>query len=166
MVDSGLGQTDLAEIRKLGPQTRAVPKAKHRDVRQPRPALGPVDAKPLEAPVHIGRERGRVLAVVVEDEHADAASLAVGTDAKQRSPGTLGRRPQLGDDRCQLPCGAASEKRQGDVKVLGRDHPPPRDRRRLPGRDSSDRCGRKPEGEKEAERPTAGNASRGTHTRV
>src|SRR5690242_17479982 len=92
-------------------------------MRQPRPALDLVDAEPFEPRADVGRQRGRRAALVVEDEHADAARLAV---AARREPDRSGLASSVLEpdaDLVELALGARPEERQRDVEILRRHDP-------------------------------------------
>src|SRR5581483_3554841 len=90
-------------------------------MRQPRPALAPVDGERLQARLDVVRERRRECALVVEDEHPDAARLAVALEAEPQAARTRGGVAQRADDRLQLPCRPVAEEGERDVQVLARD---------------------------------------------
>src|SRR5262249_59392833 len=95
MVDSGSGRTDFAETGQRRPEPRPAAEPEHRDVRKPRAALALEDAEPLEPLEHIRREPSRVPAQVVEDEHANAASLPVAELPERDRTGGSSRSAEL-----------------------------------------------------------------------
>src|SRR5581483_10335372 len=80
-----------------------------------------VDAEPVEAAREIVCQRGGSAVLVVEDEHPDAAGLAIAASGERDRTGRSSRRLQLASDRVELERGAGAEEGERDVQV-GRRH--------------------------------------------
>src|SRR5919202_1070967 len=102
MVDSRFGRNDPAQVGQRRREPRALAEAENGDVRQPRALLALVDAEVLEPLEQVEREPLRTALLVVEDEHSDAAGLAVAADGEP--PGrTAGRsRPERLRDAAEV----------------------------------------------------------------
>src|SRR6266496_2420038 len=115
---SRVGRSDEAEIGRIGPEARTLAEAQDRDVRQPRPALGTIDAERLETSVQVVGERRSTPFLVVEHDHADAARLAVAQRREADLAGARGGLPEGGDD-LRKPSGVdVPEEGERDVEVL------------------------------------------------
>src|SRR5947209_20091991 len=102
MIESGTGRTERAQAGKRRSEAWRPLEAQHGEVRKPRPLLPLVDPEPLQALVQVARQGRRSALLVVEDEHAHAARLAVaaGSEDDLRSGG--GGLPQGPRDRVDL----------------------------------------------------------------
>src|SRR5215211_446139 len=124
MVDSGVGRTERAEIGHRRPEARALAKAQNREMRKPRTLFAPIDADRFEPLLQLLRDPVRAAVLVGEDEHADAARLAVANGFEYGSWRTPRGCPHgIGDGR-QLGAGPGAEERERDVEVLARDDAP------------------------------------------
>ena len=90
-------------------------------MREPWTCLALVHAERFEPRVHIGRKRGRTSVLVGEDEHSDAARLAVAPEGKGRNSRGSCCIAQAPSDPVQLSCGARAQERERDVDALARD---------------------------------------------
>jgi len=124
MVDSSPGRTEPAELWKPGPQARRAAEAYGRDVWQPRPLLGVVDAELLETRVQVSGETRRPARLVGEAEHADAAGLAVaiGLEDDWTLDRSCGGAQRLGDG-LQLSGRTAAQEGEREMQMLTRDEP-------------------------------------------
>src|SRR5205085_4871800 len=112
--------TDLAEVKQRGVQPGHAAETEQGDVREPRSLLAPVHPEPLEAGEDVESEAPGVTAHVVEDEHADAAGLAVAAQIEpDRACGGSGG-AQLTPDRLGLFGGTAAEERDRGVEIVAR----------------------------------------------
>src|SRR6266511_160390 len=102
MVDSSPGRTDRLELRRRRIEAWPLPESNGREVRQPRAALRLVDAEPPQPAVKVGCQSGCGSAVVVEDDHADAACLPVAARVQHDPAGRPGRCPELATNRVDL----------------------------------------------------------------
>jgi hypothetical protein len=162
MIESGLGRTDRAEVGRIGPKARWTPEAQDGDVREPRASLALVHAEGFELRRKPLGEAPGAPAIVVEDDHADAPSLAV-VRSGENGPLRLARHgAELPHDRRHVACRAAAEERKRDVEVLGGDDSHVADaaeRLPLPGGEALDGV----VGERESEEETK--ALTGAHVR-
>src|SRR5262245_52309704 len=132
MVDSGVGRTERAEPVDGRLKSGTLAKADDGEMRKPRPRLTAEDSERLQPLLKPLCERGCPPALVIEDEHADAAGLAVAHRGEHgTAPGVLDRDPERLCDRLELPRGPRAEEREGDVQVPARDDAPC-EMRRLP----------------------------------
>jgi hypothetical protein len=139
MVDGGTGRTDRAETGQWRQEARPLTEPDHGEVREPRPLFGLVHAEPVKSLVNLAGEFRRCPFVVVEDEHPDAARLAVAVLAEHDRPcGGCGGL-QLSPDRLDVARGPGAEEGQGDVEVVARNEPMLAGRKeRLPGDEAPD----------------------------
>ena len=121
MIESRVGRTERAEGGHRRRETGRPAEAEHGDVRQPRPPLGLVHPEAAEPLVQIARQRARGTSEVLEDEHPDAARLAVARGLEPNRPGGCGGGAELASDRVDLLARAGSEEREREVHVLERD---------------------------------------------
>jgi hypothetical protein len=84
-------------------------------VREPRPSLALVRAKALEPCLNIVRESCGMPTGIVEDEHPDAARLAIPQRREPNLPSARRGVPQGPDDRVELVRRPMSEKRERDM---------------------------------------------------
>ena len=156
---SRVGRSDAAEIGWIGPQAWALAEAQHRDMREPRPSLFAVQPRGLQVRLQIGRERCRTAALVGEDEHGDAAGLAVASGRKDDLPGPRGglaeRVADLGKPR-QVD---AAEEGQRDVQVLTPDEAAAARELFLPRDKLVEHAGGQPQGAEEPDPSTAVHAT-------
>src|SRR5207237_7635310 len=102
-VSSRVGRNKRSHPRRLEPEPRALPKTGHGDVREPGPALPPVDPQTLQAGLNVLCQARSPAAEVVEGEHGDAPGLAIaGRGEMQIRRGVRRGRPQLADDGVEL----------------------------------------------------------------
>src|SRR5262249_3161594 len=104
MVDRGAGRTEPPEAGKLGGEPRPLAEPDDGEVWQPRPLLGLVHAEPVQTLVKPVGDLLRRPTVVVEDEHSDAARLAVAPLAEDDRPRAGRGRLQLRPDRLDVAC--------------------------------------------------------------
>src|SRR5205814_8459580 len=115
----------------------------------------------------VARERPSAPVLIVEGEHAHAARLAVAADRAHRrlcAGRLLTQRPT---DPAELPRGPMAEEREGDVQLLGREHPYVSgvcERTALPRDEPEQGCRRQPERAEEAYPFIALEASSRIHT--
>ena len=122
MVDSGPGRTECGEVGQRWPQAGRSPEAEHRDVRQPRPPFGLIDAELSEPRMDVSRKERRPPAIVVQDDHADVACLPVPARPERERLGHDGSgQAKLGGDPPDVPGRSVAEEREGGVQVLARD---------------------------------------------
>jgi hypothetical protein len=124
MVDSGLGRTERRQVGKSRLEPRLPSKPEHGDVGQPRACLASVHAETLETLAEVCGDAPRTLCLVVEDDHADAAGLAVAERPKDRYrvDGRDSAAQRIGDgvDVIRRP---RSEEGKRDVDVLSGNRP-------------------------------------------
>src|SRR5581483_68937 len=87
---------------------------------QPGTALRLVDTEALQTSVQVGREPRRPLVRIAEDEHADAARLAVAPHFELRRRGAGCGRLKLRGDGVDVGGGPRAEECERDVQVLSR----------------------------------------------
>src|SRR5438132_3612329 len=123
MIESGTGRTERAQAGKRRSEAWRPLEAQHGDVRTPRPLLPLVDSEPLQTLVQVARQGRRPALLVVEDQHADAARLAVamGREDDLRSRG--GRLPQGTRDRVDLFRRSMAEEGERDVQMVAAECP-------------------------------------------
>src|SRR5215216_4453966 len=164
MVDSGVGRSEGAEIGHRRPEARALAKAQNREMWKPRTLFAPTDADRLEPLLQLLSNPARAAVLLGEDEHADAARLAVANGFECGSWSTLGGRPQGVDDGRQLLAGPGAEERERDVEVLARDDAPA-EVLGLPLDDPVDDGGGQGKAAEESKAIMASDAIASTHTR-
>ena len=91
-------------------------------MRQPHAPLALVDAEPLEPALDIVRESCSVPPGIVEDDHPDAARLAIPHGREPNVRRAASRSPQRTDDRIELRRRAMPEERERDVQVVAREN--------------------------------------------
>jgi hypothetical protein len=162
MIESGLGRTDHAEVGRLGPKARRTPEAQDRDVRKPGAPLPFVHAQALEPRGEPIGEAAGAAVLVVQDDHADAAGLAVASRGEDRPLRLARGGAELADDSRNVARRAAAEEGEREVEVLGGDDSGVTDageRLPLPGGEALDGV----VGERESEEETK--ALTGAHVR-
>jgi hypothetical protein len=88
--------------------------------------------------VQVGRHQRARPVLVVAEEHADAAGLAVGRNGEAQRPRGCGGGAEVGDDVLGLGAGPVTEECQRDVEVAGRYDPHVPEVGRLPGHERVD----------------------------
>src|SRR5207237_2486872 len=121
MIESRVGRTQRAETQRRRGEPRALAEPYDRDVRQPRTVFALVHPEPLEAGEEVVGEGRRPSVLVGEDEHADAARLAVARDGKDGPLDSGGRLAEGGADRRHHARRTAAQKRERDVEVRADD---------------------------------------------
>ena len=86
-------------------------------MRKPRALLGLVHPEPLEPPVEMLREARRAFPLVGQDEHPDAAGLAIAHDREASRSSTCGRLAERFRDRRHVRGRPPPEEGQRDVEV-------------------------------------------------
>ena len=166
MVDSRLGRTEHAEIRRPGGQARWTPEPENREVGKPAAPLPLVHTERLEPAVNGIGECRRMTIRVVEGEHADAARLAVASHGESRRASGRSEVPERGDDRVHILGRTTSEERERDVEVRGRDDADIPDVGKypdLPVHQRANGLSRQDESQEEARSVTTTDASSGRH---
>src|SRR2546421_251683 len=132
MVGSGIGRTELPQIRQRRLQPWALPEADDRQVGKPLPLLRLVDPEMLQTALQILGETGGLAAEILQHQHPDAPGLAVALRHQPDRASGSGGLAQCDEDRLELLHRAVSEKGQRDVQVVPSDRPALRDVRGLP----------------------------------
>src|SRR5207249_5684649 len=109
MVDSGIGRTDLTQIRERRFQAETLSEAHDRDVWEPGALLALVDPQPFEAPVQILGETACAAPLVAQHEHPDAPGLAVAFWHHPDRTCACGGLAQCREDRLELVHRAVAE---------------------------------------------------------
>jgi hypothetical protein len=138
MVDRRVGRTERPELGHGRAEPRRAPETQDGDVRQPRALLALVDAEGLES---VEETAGQVTALacrVVEDEHRDAAGLAIAAWREQDLAGVPCRRSERGRNRREFDGGPMAEEGERDVEMLAGDDPAVAEMLGLPGLDPVD----------------------------
>src|SRR5450830_60985 len=166
MVDSRLGRTDRSELWKLGLQAGRRAKAKDGDVRKPGTALAFVGADLLEPTLNRFGHPHCLSGRVLEDEHADASSLAVAEQLERHRPGTGCGAAKDFFDWLDLFARPGAEKGDRGMEVLRRDEARPAfgELRPLPRGEPLTVVGRKCVSDEEAYPFIAAHASGRAHT--
>ncbi len=133
-------------------------------MREPRAPLALVHAELLEPCLQVVRERRGATTGIVEDEHPDAARLAVSHRREPDPACARSRFAQHSDDRVELLCRPVSEKSERDVQVIARDDPHALQLGALPRLDLVESVAGKPEREEEPQSFIAVHARRRRRT--
>src|SRR5918912_1443921 len=123
MIESGVGRTERPELRQRRGESRPVAEADDGEVRKPRPLLALVDAELLEPQMEGVRHGRRPVFLVGEDEHPDAAGLAVAGYVEAGRSRCRGRLPKCSCDRRHLRRRPPPEEGERDVEVRPDDPP-------------------------------------------
>ena len=111
-------------------------------MREPGTGLADVEPERLEPLVQTDCQRRGPPLLVVEDEHADAAGLAVAAHPEHdRARDARRGRTESPADSLDVARGAVSEEREREVQALGRDDPAAVQLGVLPGDERGDRLG-------------------------
>jgi hypothetical protein len=133
MVDRRVGRTEGPEVGHGRSEPRRAPEPQNGDVREPRAPLTLVDPQGLQAVEQPPREAAALPRRVVEDEHADAARLAVPARREHDLPSVSRGRLEGDRDRRQLGGRPATEEGERDVEMLAGNDPPVAEMLALPG---------------------------------
>src|SRR5213592_434818 len=167
MVDSGTGRTDRAEPGQRWSESRPLAEPDDREMRQPRTTLRLVDPEPAEALVEVTCQLPGGAVLVVEDDHPDAARLAIAALAEHDRPRSGCGCFELGPDRLDLARRPRAEEGQGDVEVGARDGSMGAGRKAgLPGDEAVEHVVGQGESAEEPDRVIALDATSGTHARM
>src|SRR5262249_36031627 len=147
-VSSSLGRHHGPQLRqRRAREAWSLLEAAHGDVREPAVALG------LAEQVALQPERQPLRALVPrEDEHGDAACLAIPPELERRRRRLRAAAGQRVDDLGHPRLGLAAEEGEGEVEVVARDGPPSRAEAGLPGCDRVGGLAGEPEPAEEPER--------------
>src|SRR5262245_16836306 len=139
MVGSGVGRTELPELRQRRAQPRPLSEADDGQMRKPRTSLALVDPEPLEPALEVVREPRRSTADVTQHEHSDASRLSIALRHEPDRPSGRGGLAQRREDGFQLDQRPVSEEGRRDVQLLPGDAVAPVDVRVLPATQSVER---------------------------
>src|SRR5712692_474558 len=164
MVGSGIGRTDLPQVRQRRLQPRPLPEADDRQMGQPGPLLALVDSQTLQTALQILGEPGRLAAEIAQDQHPDAPGLAVALRHEADRARGSGGLEQCAEDRLELLHRTVPEEGQRDMQVVPRDRPARVDVLGLPFRQRVERPIGEAEAAEQARAFMTFDASREIHT--
>src|SRR5882724_489237 len=159
MVGSGIGRTDLPQVRQRRLQPRALPETDDRQMGQPLPPLALVDAQALQAGLQVLGETGRLAAEIAQLQHPDAPGLPVALRHQPDRARGSGGLAQCAENRLELRHRTVPEEGQRDVQVVPSDRPACPDVLGLPLLQRVERLDREAEAAEQARAFTALHAS-------
>src|SRR5262245_2963287 len=139
MVGSGVGRTELPELRQRGTEPRPLSETDDRQMREPGTPLALVHPEPLEPALEVVREPRRGSADVPQHEHSDASRFSIALRHEPDRAGGCGGLAQRREDGLQLRQRPVSEEGKGDMQLLPGDAAAPVDVRVLPATQSVER---------------------------
>ena len=155
MVDRRIGRTESPEIGHRRLESRRRAEAQDRDMWKPRSLLPLVHAELLQ-PLGEARCQAPALAcLVLQDDHADAPSLAVALWGEDDFAGRSSRIPKSAGDSLELRGGPGAEEGERDVEMLARDDSPAAKVFGLPTAEGVQHGIREPKGTEETQAVTA-----------
>src|SRR5213593_2324619 len=123
MVGSGIGRTDLGQLRQRGPQPWPLTEADDRQMGQPLSLLALVDSQTLQPALQILGETRRLAGEIPQHQHPDAPGLPVALRHQPDRTCGSGGLAQCAEDRLELLHRTVPEEGQRDVQVVPSDRP-------------------------------------------